>query len=225
MASTITSSSEGGRSTLANNRDSALVDGEEMCEMLNRVHSWRLDTQCATLRPRQLRMLELGDILHRAGRLSANRLTNQDYTPPAIRRMESLQRVADELEEMTESDRRQQQRTLLSPLRDREMFLVSIAGKLGRVDGTTSLAVRRECLCTATSSDSSCYDEDDGACGRQRAVHPREHMRRFVQRSIERLHRLSQQNMGEQRFQRPVPVAATVVEHADMACRRYTISD
>ncbi|KAJ1966272.1 hypothetical protein GGI12_000177 [Dipsacomyces acuminosporus] len=223
--------------TPASNATSDSADVCDIYDILDRVHARRLDTQCAAFKPKQLRMLELGDILHKAERINAKRLTNQEYTPPEIRRMQSLQRVASELDDMTESDGRSQQRTLLSPLRAREMFLVSIAGKLGRVDGTTSLTLRNgrskgaaAGVSAASFLASSRCDEEDDECrsidSRQRALHPRERMRRFVQRSIERLNRLSAKPMAEQRFLRASASTAAIVPPSpvDTLCPPYPIS-
>ncbi|KAJ1931211.1 hypothetical protein EC988_009860, partial [Linderina pennispora] len=90
------------------------VREQEMVDLLSRAHAWRLESQCASLRPQQQRMLELGDILHKASRLTSHRLTNQDYTPPALQRMERLERVASDLDEMSEQDRRAEQRTFMT---------------------------------------------------------------------------------------------------------------
>ncbi|KAJ2074184.1 hypothetical protein GGI09_008817 [Coemansia sp. S100] len=79
--------------------------------------------------------MELGDIMHRAGRLEARRLANQDFTPLRLRRMASLERVADGLDSL--SDARMEQRMVLSSQQVRELFLVGIAARLGRVDGCT----------------------------------------------------------------------------------------
>ncbi|KAJ1951219.1 hypothetical protein FBU59_000291 [Linderina macrospora] len=172
------------------------VREQEMVDLLSRAHAWRLDSQCASLRPQQQRMLELGDILHKASRLTAHRLTNQDYTPPALQRMERLERVACDLDEMSEQDRRIEQRTFMTSVRSREMFLVGIAGKLGRVDGKTALEPRGRAYTEGSDEEG---EEGEQALDRQRAVHPREHMRRFVQKSIERLNSIGRP-LDDQRF-------------------------
>ncbi|KAJ2838677.1 hypothetical protein J3B01_001249 [Coemansia erecta] len=104
---------------------------------------------------------QLGDIAQQASRLSALRLSNQDFTPIAVRRLESLQRV-DELMSVPRE-------------RERESFLKGIAERLARVD----------------TSD------------REASVHPRDHMRRILVRSIDRLHRLGTPSIQTtQRFHR-----------------------
>ncbi|KAJ2696801.1 hypothetical protein H4218_004382 [Coemansia sp. IMI 209128] len=153
----------------------------EICAQLDRVNAWRLDSQCAVRRPRQARAVELGDIMHRAGRLEARRLASQDFTPLRLRRMASLERVADGLDAM--ADARMEQRMALSSQRVRELFLVGIAARLGRVDGCTEI-IRRG---------------DELPCRIQSAEHPRDHMRRFVIASIERINRMGD-DMENQRF-------------------------
>ncbi|KAJ2640899.1 hypothetical protein GGF44_002365 [Coemansia sp. RSA 1694] len=157
----------------------------EICAQLDRVNAWRLDSQCAVRRPRQARAMELGNIMHRAGRLvEARRLANQDFTPARLRRIASLERVADGLDAM--ADARSTQRMALSSQRVRELFLVGIAARLGRVDGCTEI--------TRSPDNIDC-------CRFQCAEHPRDHMRRFVISSIERINRLSDDlDMPAQRF-------------------------
>ncbi|KAJ2484528.1 hypothetical protein IWW47_005663, partial [Coemansia sp. RSA 2052] len=157
----------------------------EICAQLDRVNAWRLDSQCAVRRPRQARAMELGNIMHRAGRLvEARRLANQDFTPARLRRIASLERVADGLDAM--ADARSAQRMALSSQRVRELFLVGIAARLGRVDGCTEI--------TRSPDNIDC-------CRFQCAEHPRDHMRRFVISSIERINRLSDDlDMPAQRF-------------------------
>ncbi|KAJ1991662.1 hypothetical protein GGI25_004071 [Coemansia spiralis] len=90
---------------------------EYICAQLDQMGRRRLDSQCARLRPPK--QLELSEILHRAGRLTANRMSNQDFMPQ--RRLES--RSADGLDSL---------RAELSPERVREMCLASIAARLKR---------------------------------------------------------------------------------------------
>ncbi|KAJ2567590.1 hypothetical protein GGH12_000286 [Coemansia sp. RSA 1822] len=110
--------------------------------------------------------VQLGDIAQQASRLSALRLSNQDFTPMAVRRLESLQRV-DELMSVPRE-------------RERESLLKGIAVRLARLD----------------TSDMERSD-------RERNVHPRDHMRRILVRSIDRLHRLGSPSMHtSQRYHR-----------------------
>ncbi|KAJ1741038.1 hypothetical protein LPJ79_003582 [Coemansia sp. RSA 1821] len=150
---------------------------EDLCTRLDRASGRRLDHQCASLRPPRPRQVsELGEILQRAGRLRAQRMSNQDYTPANVRRLESLERVT----EMSVSDTQQQQLPAMSMARrqpqlrgmipqqqsGRESVLFSIAARLSRMDSKHS-------------------SQDN-----ERNVHPRDHMRRILFRSIDRLHRL-----------------------------------
>ncbi|KAJ2781931.1 hypothetical protein H4R18_002572 [Coemansia javaensis] len=116
--------------------------------------------------------VELGDILQRAGRLNAQRLSNQDYTPAAVRRIESLERLSEGLGYPP-------QRIDVCPqLQAREAFLLSIATRLRRIGARL-----------------------DPPAAAQRAEHPRDHMRRTLLRSISRLHGLASPGMDtHQRF-------------------------
>ncbi|KAJ2081903.1 hypothetical protein H4R24_001999 [Coemansia sp. RSA 988] len=146
---------------------------EDLYVQLDRANGRRLERQCAQLRPRQRQTAELGDILMHADRLNGQRLSNQDYTPATVRRIESLERVSERLNQLADS--RQTQRALFSSQQQvREAFLFSIAERLSRMDGALN---------------TECHEIDSGFAG-QRAVHPREHMRRSLLRSIDRLHRL-----------------------------------
>ncbi|KAJ2764769.1 hypothetical protein IWQ56_004364 [Coemansia nantahalensis] len=147
----------------------------DLCAQLDEANGRRLDRQCAQLQHR--RTEELGDILQRAGRLNAQRLTNQDYTPAAVRRIESLERVAERLDDPPDAglaprgDADPQHRT-------HEAFLHDVAARLRHIDGSAELPPPG-----------------------QRAEHPRDHMRRFLLRSIERLHSLAPPAMEtRQRF-------------------------
>ncbi|KAJ2716518.1 hypothetical protein H4R19_000593 [Coemansia spiralis] len=138
----------------------------ELCAQLDEATGRRLDRQCAQLQLQHRRTAELGDILQRAGRLSAQRLTNQDYTPAAVRRIECLERVAAQLDDLP--DMRLTQSTDADPHhRPHEAFLHTIAARLRRMDAHA-----------------------EPLSDHQRAEHPRDHMRRVLLRSINRLHRL-----------------------------------
>ncbi|KAJ2832885.1 hypothetical protein FBU31_002004 [Coemansia sp. 'formosensis'] len=148
-------------------------EGLEICAQLDRVNAWRLDSQCAVRRRRPQRQRTSG------GGEVQMRLANQDLS--SLRRMASLERVAQGLDGL--ADARMEQRLALSAQRVRELFLVGIAARLGRVDGCTQIV------------------KEEMPCRMQSAEHPRDHMRRFVIASIERINRLNVDAMHtQQRF-------------------------
>lgn len=190
-----------------NQLEEAVVEEDpDIYTQLNRVNGWKLSEQCAVMRPQQQRQLELGDIANKAGRLGARRMVDQDYTPAHMHREQNLERVADELDDMSASDSRVNQRMQLSSQRLREMFLVSIAARLRRVDGCTQL-VHSNASTPPTTPESPLLPISKGGgtqCQHQRALHPREVMRRSVLNSIDRLQtRLaSSPSLCSQRFVR-----------------------
>ncbi|PIA18329.1 hypothetical protein COEREDRAFT_79818 [Coemansia reversa NRRL 1564] len=151
----------------------SLDTSDDLYVQLDRANGRRLDHQCAQLRLRQQQTAELGDILLHADRLNAQRLSNQDYTPATVRRIESLERVSERLNRLTDS--RQTQRARLSSQQQaREEFLINIAERLSHMDEIV---------------DAECHEIGAGF-SEQHVEHPREHMRRSLLRSIDRLHRL-----------------------------------
>ncbi|KAJ1730379.1 hypothetical protein LPJ61_003039 [Coemansia biformis] len=162
-------------STACESMTAASVDAaSDLSIRLDRAGECRLERQGTQLHQR--RATELGDIMQRAGRLNAQRLTNQDYTPASVRRIECLERVSEQLGDL--ADARQLQRADAGPLpRPHEAFLHMIAARLRRIDGRAGLLPD------------------------QRAEHPRDYMRRTLLRSIDRLHRLGPPAMAtRQRF-------------------------
>ncbi|KAJ2829502.1 hypothetical protein GGI24_002124 [Coemansia furcata] len=156
-------------------QESEEEEGLEICAQLDRVNAWRLDSQCAVRRRRRPQQRQRTS----GGGEVQMRLANQDLS--SLRRMASLERVAQGLDAL--ADARMEQRLALSAQRVRELFLVGIAARLGRVDGCTEI-VREEMPCRMQS-----------------AEHPRDHMRRFVIASIERINRLNVDAMHtQQRF-------------------------
>ncbi|KAJ2319974.1 hypothetical protein IWW52_001649 [Coemansia sp. RSA 2704] len=143
---------------------------EDLCNRLDRAGGRRLDHQCAALPARPRQVSELGEILQRAGRLNAQRMSNQDFTPASVRRLERLERVS-------ELAARPPGARMSSAQQEREPLLAGIASSLSGAD----------------------------LRGEERAgEHPRDHMRRVLFRSIDRLHRLGSPAMAaNQRFHRP----------------------
>ncbi|KAJ2357237.1 hypothetical protein IWW50_001443 [Coemansia erecta] len=176
---------------------------DDLCTRLDRARARRLDQQCAALRtqPRLDESSELGEILMHAGRLSAHRMSNQDYTPASVRRRERLERVSEIAGELPVDEQ---------PRIGRESFLVGIAMRLARLDGQGGLArvdgVTDGGVADVTGgeaddvTDSGADDVTDGGADEE---HPRDHMRRVLFRSIDRLQRLGSPTMdSNQRFHR-----------------------
>ncbi|KAJ1647771.1 hypothetical protein J3B02_000083 [Coemansia erecta] len=146
------------RQTVASTSNTLTMPEDDICARLDRVNAWRLDRQCAALPSPPLRthnssnitamggagggMLELSDILHKASKLQAQRLSNQDFA---------------------------RKKPQLGPVRnaetDRETFLAGIARGLGQLG-------------------------DEIQEQRSAHVHPRDHMRRVVLASVQRLHHM-----------------------------------
>ncbi|KAJ2744807.1 hypothetical protein GGI20_002660 [Coemansia sp. BCRC 34301] len=148
----------------------------EIYAQLDRVNARRLDAQCAVRRPHRQRQALLKSDTRRlvSQDFTLPRLASQDLTPPRLRRIASLERVADGLAAL--NDARSDQRHALSEQRLRELFLVAIAARLRRVDGAAEI---KQCA----------------------AEHPRDHMRRFVIASIGRINSLTDDRpMAHQRF-------------------------
>ncbi|KAJ2752936.1 hypothetical protein H4S06_003837 [Coemansia sp. BCRC 34490] len=176
-----------------------------ICAQLDQMRRRRLNSQCAQLRlPRQQqqqqqeqpkplqqpKQMDLGEILYRAGKLTANRMINQDFTPQRLRHMESMHQIADDTDSLSSSfssaslddDGRCQQRIDISSHRMREIFLENIAARLRRTDGVDG----------ANSFES------------QRAAHPREHMRSFLIKAVDKLKHMDDPVMDRwQRFHVP----------------------
>ncbi|KAJ2399463.1 hypothetical protein GGI23_002641 [Coemansia sp. RSA 2559] len=174
-----------------------------ICAKLDQMGRRRLDSQCAQLKPprQPSKQVDLSDILFRASKLTANRMSNQDFTPQRVRRIESLHRIAgrggvDPSAASSEGDSsRDRQHAELSPQRTRELFLANIATRLRKADalGGSDLA------------------------DRQNAVHPRDNMRSFLVNAIGKLRQLDTPPTvdGRQRFHRPsaqqkLPISAAL---------------
>ncbi|KAJ1782534.1 hypothetical protein LPJ59_006787 [Coemansia sp. RSA 2399] len=161
-----------------------------ICAKLDQMGRRRLDSQCAQLKPprQPSKQVDLSDILFRASKLTANRMSNQDFTPQRVRRIESLHRIAgrggvDPSASSSEGDgARDRQHVELSPQRTRELFLANIATRLRKADAVGGA----------------------GLADRQRAVHPRDNMRSFLVNAIGKLRQLDDPTVdGRQRFNRP----------------------
>ncbi|KAJ2617419.1 hypothetical protein GGH99_003280 [Coemansia sp. RSA 1285] len=179
-----------------------------ICAQLDQMRRRRLNSQCAQLRlprqqqeqpkpPQQPKQMDLGEILYRAGKLTANRMINQDFTPQRLRNMESMHQIADDTDSLSSSfssaslddDGHCQQRIDISSHRMREIFLENIAARLRRTDGVDS----------ANSFES------------QRAAHPREHMRSFLLKAVDKLKHMDDPVMDRwQRFHVPQHQQQTV---------------
>ncbi|KAJ1664802.1 hypothetical protein IW140_005188 [Coemansia sp. RSA 1813] len=169
-----------------------------ICAQLDQMGRRRLDSQCAQLRPprQPSKQVDLGEILFRANKLTANRMRNQDFTPQRVRRIESLHRIAGSIGSSSSpssstsplgGDAHGSNHVELSPQRTRELFLTNIAARLRKADalGDTNLA------------------------DQQPAVHPREQMRNFLVNAIGRLKQMDDPAMdAHQRFHKQSPATS-----------------
>ncbi|KAJ2551313.1 hypothetical protein EV175_003739 [Coemansia sp. RSA 1933] len=168
-----------------------------ICAKLDQMGRRRLDSQCAQLKPprQPSKQVDLSDILFRASKLTANRMSNQDFTPQRVRRIESLHRIAGRGRGGAESalsaseagDGAQDRHHIeMSPQRTRELFLANIATRLKKTDSL---------------GDDPLTDHHHQ---QQRVVNPRDNMRSFLVNAIGRLRQLDDPAMdGHQRFHGP----------------------
>ncbi|KAJ2452380.1 hypothetical protein EV183_002960 [Coemansia sp. RSA 2336] len=171
---------------------------EDLCTRLDRASGRRLDHQCASLRPPRPRQVsELGEILQRAGRLRAQRMSNQDYTPANVRRLERLERVT----EMAVSDTQQQQQSPAMVVARRQPQSRGITLQQQQQTG-------RESVLFSIAARLSRMDSKHGSQGNESNVHPRDHMRRILFRSIDRLYRLGSPTLDSSQRPQRQPLAS-----------------